>query len=319
MILHYSREQPLPVISRLFYKLRHLGLALVILVVASTAWGKATLLDHYHRLKNGGIVTLPGTHISLASSEQEDLLSAEVNSILHTPFETVAAALSNASNWCQVLPLHFNIKGCTSDTRDGADLLTVYSGRKIYEHPEDSYQMTYQFEIVHQDDGHLSLSLHADQGPISTSDYQIELEAIKVEEGTLLHIHSSYRPSWLSSMLTSAYLSTVGSDKVGFSLIEEDGVSLPVRGIKGIIERNVMRYHLAINAYLSTQSLPEATRHDATLLSWFKQNDSYPQLHEMDEAEYLEIKREEWHNQQKLQRALDEGIELAAAPFHDDE
>ena len=304
----------MPVISRLFYKLRHLGLALIILVMASTASAKTSLLEHYHRLKNGGSVTLPGTQISLASSEQEDMLSAEVNSILHTPFETVAAALADAHNWCQVLPLHFNIKACTYETRNGIELLTVYSGRKIYEHPEDSYEMTYQFEVVINDDKQLSLRLHADHGPVSTSDYLIELEAIKVEEGTLLHIHSSYRPSWLSSMLTSAYLSTVGSGKVGFSQVEEDGASHPVQDIKGVIERNVMRYHIAINAFLNTQSLPEDQRHEATLVSWFKQNDSHPQLHEMDEAEYLEIKREEWHNQQQLQQALDVELKLASAP-----
>ena len=309
----------MPVITRFYRKLRHLGLALVVLFTASMAWGKTSLLDHYHRLKNGDNVTLPGTHISLTSSDQEDLLSAEVNSILHTPFEIVAAALSNASNWCQVLPLHFNIKGCTSETRDGAELLTVYSGRKIFEHPEDSYRMAYQFEIIHQDDSRLSLRLHADQGPLSTSDYRIQLEAMRVKEGTLLHIHSSYRPSWLSSMLTSTYLSTVGRNKVGFSLVEDDGESHPVQGIKGIIERNVMRYHIAINAYLNTQTLPDASRHEATLANWFQQNESYPQLHEMDEAEYLEIKREEWDNQQRLQQALNQGLNLAAAPYLDDE
>ncbi|MES0328313.1 MAG: hypothetical protein ABUK13_09000, partial [Gammaproteobacteria bacterium] len=150
------------IITRLLYKLRHLGFALVILVMASAAWGKATLLDQYHRLKNGGSVTLPGTHINLASTEQDDLLSAEVNSILHTPFETVAAALSQASNWCQVLPLHFNIKACTYENQKEGEVLTIYSGRKIYEHPEDSYEMAYQFEIVRKDDSQLSLLLKAD-------------------------------------------------------------------------------------------------------------------------------------------------------------
>ena len=308
----------MPVIIRLYRKLRHLGLALVILLMASTAWGKASLLDQYHRLKNGGSVTLPGTHISLASSEQDDVLSAEVNSILHTPFETVAAALTQASNWCQVLPLHFNIKACTFETREGVEMLTVYSGRKVYQSPEDSYEMAYQFEIVRQDESGLSLRLHADHGPIGTTDYLIELDAVPVAEGTLLHLHSSYRPSWFSSMLTSTYLSTLGRNKVGFSHVGQDGESPPVQGIKGIIERNVMRYHIAINAFLNTQSLPEASRHDAILTSWFSQNNSYPQLHEMDEAEYLEIKREEWNNQQQLQQAMDEGLKLASSPYLDD-
>ncbi len=308
------------VITRLFRQLRHLLTGLFFLLTASTARAEVALLDHYHRLKHGLSTTLPGTRINLDSSQQDNVLNAEVNSILPTPFETVVAALTQASNWCEVMPLHFNIKACTHKTQDGAELLTVYSGRKIYEAPEDSYQMTYQFEIIEKNDSQLSLRLHANHGPVSTSDYLIELDAVPVAEGTLLHIHSSYRSSWLSSMLTSTYLSTLGRNKVGFSLIEQDGELRPVQGIKGIIERNVMRYHLAIDAFLSTQSLPEATRHDATLTSWFEQNDSYPQqLHEMDETDYLQIKRKEWHNQQQLQRALDEGLQLAAAPYLEDE
>ena len=301
------------IIIRTLYRLRHLGAGFLFLLVASTARGEVTLLKH------GMNTTLPGTDVDLASSEQDDMLSAEVNSILHTPFEIVAASLTQASNWCEVMPLHFNIKACTHEVRDGGELLTVYSGRKIYEPPEDSYQMTYQFEIVQQDDSQLLLRLHADHGPINTRDYKIELQAQRVKAGTLLRIHSSYQPSWLSSMLTSTYLSTVGRNKVGFSLIEDNGESQPVKGVKGIIERNVMRYHLAINAFLSTQSLPQASRHEATLLNWFKQNNSYPQLHEMDEAEYLQIKHEEWDNQQQLQQALDDGLQLAAAPYPGDE
>jgi hypothetical protein len=304
----------LSVINHLFYRLRHLGLALVVLLLSSTAWARSSLLDHYHRLLNGNDTTLPGTHISLASSEQDDVLSAEVNSILHTPFETVAAAMVRASNWCQVMPLHFNIKACTYETRDGVELLTIYSGRKIYEAPDDSYPISYRFEIVRHDDAQLSLRLRADAGPVSTRDYLIELDAMPVAEGTLLHIHSSYRTSWLSSMLTSTYLSTIGRDKVGFSRIEQDGELIPVQGIKGIIERNVMRYHLAINAFLGALSLPEVDRHEATLANWFEQNENYPPLHEMDEAEYLQIKHREWDNQQQLQQALNDRLHLAVAP-----
>ena len=309
----------MPVITRLYHQPRHLGLAFIILFMASTAWGKATLFDHYHLLKNGKNTTLPGTRINLISSVQDDVLSAEVNSILRTPFKTFAAALTQASNWCQVLPLHFNIKACTFETREGIEMLTVYTGRKVYQSPEDSYEMTYQFEIISQDASQLSLRLHADHGPIGTSDYLIELDAVPVAKGTLLHIHSSYRPSWFSSMLTSTYLSTFGRNKIGFSQIEQDGESHPVQGIRGIIERNVMRYQIAIKAFFSTQSQTDTSRHEAMLASWFKQNNSYPQLHEMDEAEYLEIKREERDNQQQLQKALDEGLKLASAPYLDDD
>lgn len=304
----------MPLLSSLYSTLRRHGLALLTLLLATTARAETSLAEHYQKLKDGLVTTLPGSHISLTSSEQDELLSADVNSLLTIPFGTVVTALAQADNWCQVLPLHFNIKACTHENQGGTELLTIYSGRKIYETPADSYAMTYQFEVIKQDDSQLSLRLHANDGPMDTHDYLIELDAIPVAEGTMLHIHSSYRPSWLSSMLTSTYLSTLGRNKTGFSLAEQDGEALPVKGIKGIIERNVMRYQLAIDTFLSAQSRPGATQHDAMLVSWFMQNERYPQLHEMDKAEYLEIKLMEWRNQQQLQLALNKNLQLAEAP-----
>ncbi|MDH5765913.1 MAG: hypothetical protein OEZ38_07850, partial [Gammaproteobacteria bacterium] len=213
----------MPLLSNLYSTLRRHGMALFALLLATSARAETSLVEHYQNLKNGLVTMLPDSRISLTSSEQDDLLSAEVNSLLAVPFDVVVSALAQAGNWCQVLPLHFNIKACTLKNQGSHDLLTVYSGRKIYETPADSYAMTYQFEVIKQDDSQLSLRLHADDGPMDTHDYLIELDAMPVAEGTMLHIHSSYRPSWLSSMLTSTYLSTLGRHKTGFSLAEQDG------------------------------------------------------------------------------------------------
>ncbi|MEN8169233.1 MAG: hypothetical protein ABFS08_03335 [Pseudomonadota bacterium] len=305
----------LPSIRPLYRKLQHLQFVLISLLLSSTAWADASLLERYHKLKNGLSSTLPGTHISLTSSEQSKELSAEVSSILHHPFEMVAGALAEVESWCQFMPLHFNIKACTNETRNGEDFLTLYSGRKSYQSPEDSYKMDYRYKIIQHDEKQLSLRLNAEQGPANTHDYRIEIDALRVEEGTVLRIYSAYQPSLLSSILTRGYLTTLGRDKVGFSRIEQDGESHLVQGIRGIIERNVMRYHLAIDTFLSTQALPETTRHKAALASWFRQNDGYhQQLHEMEQADYLKIKHREWNNQQRLQQALNERIHLAAIP-----
>ncbi|MDH3343180.1 MAG: hypothetical protein OEM07_05605, partial [Gammaproteobacteria bacterium] len=104
-------------ISSFLRKIRRHALALFTLFLATTARGEVALLEHYHKLKNGLVDTLPGTSISLDSSEQDEVLTAEVNSILQTPFETVVAALTQASNWCEIMPLHFNIKACTHEIR----------------------------------------------------------------------------------------------------------------------------------------------------------------------------------------------------------
>jgi len=306
---------PLPVTPALYRNLRRFGLALACLLLVPSAWAEGALLERYRMIRDGSADTLPGTTITLSSSVHAELPSAEVSSILSYPFDTVAAALARAENWCRFMPLHFNIKACTFETKEGEELLTLYSGRKSYQSPEESYEMVYRLETLRRDERQLSLRLHAGHGPANTRDYLIELDALQVEEGTLLHIHSSYRPSLLSAVLARGYLATLGRDKVGFSRIGQTGDPQFVQGERGVIERNVMRYHLAVDAFLSTRTLPESSRHEATLKHWFRQNDGYPQqLHEMDEAEYLAIKRGEWKNQQKLQQALNATIRLATTP-----
>lgn len=289
----------------------HPGIALLLLLLTTVAWGDVSLQERYHALKSGAGPILPGTTISISSTEQGERLSAEVSGLLHTPYATVATTLAELQNWCQFMPLHFNIKACTYRTQEGEQRLTLYSGRKYYQSPEDSYTMTYRFETLQHDAMQLSLRLSAEHGPLGTSDYLIEVDALRVEEGTMIHIHSAYRPSFFSSLLSSGYLATLGRDKVGFSRVELGGESHPVQGLRGVLERNVMRYHFAIQAFLDSQSLPEKERHQAVLASWFRQNNSYPQqLHEMSESEYQEIKRKEWDNQQRLQQQLDAVVQI---------
>ena len=245
-----------------------LGLTLLALLLAGKAWAETSLLERYQELRNGAGTMLPGTTICLTSSDEGKELSAEVSSIIHHPFEMVVSSLEKAENWCQFMPLHFNIKACTYQSREGRKLLTLYSGRKTYQSPDDSYEMTYRFEASRNDQSHLSLKLRADHGPVNTKDYRLEVKAQRDEEGTLLHIYSSSRPSTLSSILTHGYLSTLGRDKVGFSRIQQNGEWRLVQGVRGVIERNVMRYHLAVDSFLSTQPLPETSRHTAALTTW---------------------------------------------------
>ena len=278
----------------------------IALLLATTAWSDTSPADRYQRLKSGADVTLPGTTTSLESSEQKGLVSADVSTILPYPFETVAPALEKAQNWCQFMPLHFNIKACTCEQQSGGEVLTLYSGRKTYQSPDASLAIAYRFEVAKRGDGQLMLHLHTSKGPAGTRDYVLDVDALKVKEGTMLHIHSSYQPSFTSSLLTGTYLATIGHDKIGFTRVTEDGKSHPVKGVRGVIERNVMRYQFAIDAFLNTQSLPAVSRHEAELRYWFKKNDSFPQqLHEMSEKDYLEIKHKEWNNQQMLQQSLD--------------
>jgi hypothetical protein len=117
----------------------------------------------------------------------------------------------------------------------------------------------------------------------------------------------------LSSLLTASYLSTLGRDKVGFSRSSSSAGDSYVKGIRGVIERNVMRYHIAIDAFLASKEQRTASAHEAMLAYWFDHNDSYAQqLHEMPRQEYLSIKHREWRNQQQLQQEIDRRAQLVA-------
>jgi hypothetical protein len=83
---------------------------------------------------------------------------------------------------------------------------------------------------------------------------------------------------------------------VGFSVIERrpDGQPVYVGGVRGVVERNTMRYYLAIDAYLASLTTPPAQQAEKRLRDWFVATERYAlQLHEMDEPDYLAMKRRE--------------------------
>ena len=99
-----------------------------------------------------------------------------------------------------------------------------------------------------------------------------------------------------------AYLATIGRGKVGFTRTGKQSNDQPVyvEGVRGVVERNTMRYYLAIDAYLGALSTPPGEQLEKRLQSWFASTELYPrQLHEVDRATYLEMKRSEYLRMQK--------------------
>ena len=72
-----------------------------------------------------------------------------------------------------------------------------------------------------------------------------------------------------------------------------------IGGVRGVVERNTMRYYLAIDAYLGALSTAPLKQFEKRLQAWFASNEKYPrQLHEVDRATYLDMKRREYLRQQ---------------------
>jgi hypothetical protein len=96
------------------------------------------------------------------------------------------------------------------------------------------------------------------------------------------------------------YLNTIGRDRLGFSMVDahEGGAPALVGGERGAIERNAMRYYLAIAAYLDSLTAPADERVEHRLQAWFEATERYKtQLHEIDLSEYLAMKRHEVQGQ----------------------
>jgi len=92
----------------------------------------------------------------------------------------------------------------------------------------------------------------------------------------------------------------LGRDKIGFTIVSRrpDGQPVYVENVRGVVERNTMRYYLAIESYLAALSAPPQEREELRLRTWFDATERYPmQLHEVSREDYLTMKRHEIRRQ----------------------
>lgn len=73
-----------------------------------------------------------------------------------------------------------------------------------------------------------------------------------------------------------ANLLTVGAEKVGFTLVDNGGAPDFVAGVRGVVERNTMRYYLAIDSFLASQSESPSAQLEKRLQTWFTAVERYP-------------------------------------------
>ncbi|MDD5176397.1 MAG: hypothetical protein PHQ05_08265 [Sterolibacterium sp.] len=71
--------------------------------------------------------------------------------------------------------------------------------------------------------------------------------------------------------------------------------------MRGLLERNTMRYYLAVDTFLSAAGAAPMAQLEQRLQNWFTAVEQYPrQLHEMERGEYLEMKRARCLRQQTV-------------------
>ena len=245
-----------------------------------------------------------GAPIHVESAESDRSVRVDMYGVVDYPFEVVEDALQSPANWCEIAPLHINIKACTFNSGARQNLLTLYSGRKYYQPPSDAYPLKFMFRAVPQA-RFLEVTLSADEGPLGTKDHRILLQAVPLDaRSTLLRFSYTYSHGSMARMAIKSYFATLGRDKVGFSLVGgDDGKKYYVAGVRGAVERNAMRYYLALQTYLDTLKYPESQRFEQRISRWYDLTARYArQLKEIDKNGYLSNKKMERRKQIALQK-----------------
>ncbi|GAC1628994.1 MAG: hypothetical protein NVS9B10_19590 [Nevskia sp.] len=233
--------------------------------------------------------------LHLESNQTGSRLRGEIHAVVEHPFAAVDEALDGPKHWCEVLILQINSKYCHIDGSGEAARLTLDVGRK--DDPADArgYRLVFAYRVIETSPDYFAVRLSAEQGPLNTSDYRIDLEAVALPgRRTFLHLSYAYTYGLAGRLAMKAYLLTGGRGKVGFTNTgtAADGQPLYIDGVRGVIERNTMRYYLAIDAWLATRAAPPGERLQRALSAWFDATERYPrQLHELDRAAYLQAKR----------------------------
>jgi hypothetical protein len=302
-----AMPRPCRTISIVALLLTALGLAAAAQASTATESGRTQLLAAYRllgpRLQQG----TGGAPLTVQTSSRDGLLLGDAYAILDHPYGKVSEALRDGRNWCEILPLHLNVKACTSQTLGSGTRLTVYAGRKTYQPPGQARALHYTYRVLSLDGEYFNATLAADEAAANSPPMALEAVPLNATQ-TLMHArYASQTPLWLR-IATDSYFATVGARKVGFSSTGTGQYGTPVYigGLHGAVERNTLRYYLALETYLSTERAPETGRYDLRLNRWFDLTERNPeQLHEMSKADYLRAKRKERRQQLALQARLD--------------
>jgi hypothetical protein len=268
--------------------------------------GGKTLLAKYPAIKARLEKNQFGIPLYVESKEEYSSLHVDVYGIFEYPFDAVVEALHTPDNWCGITFQLINIKACVFRKVSDQWLLTLYCGRKYYQPPKDAYKLDFNFRIAARQQEYLDIALTAENGPLLTRDHRVRTEAAPLDTGrTFIHFRYDYRYGVLARAAIKSYFATIGRNKKGFSSIATDrqGGPVYVGGVRGSVERNAVRYYLAIQTYMDTLAVPRDQRFEKRISRWYDLTARFPQqLYELDKVEYLANKRREHKNQLMLQK-----------------
>jgi len=246
--------------------------------------------------------------VAVQSEEQDDSLRGDVFGVIDAEFASVKEALSSPADWCRFACLHMNVKAAVHDGAGTNSCVTLYLGGKRYQPPERSEPIVYEFKLEHLGPDYVRVAMTSEAGPHGTREHRLSCEAMPLDDGTCF-VHMRYACSYglLARSGVAVYLNTAGRKRVGFSVVStgEDGEPVYIKGVRGIVERNAMRYYLAVKAHLSTFGMPGDIAFERSIAHWYDYTMLYPeQLDDLRKEQYLRYKRKEREQRRRLQQQV---------------
>lgn len=291
------------------YNIISIGIGLLFLVATADAGPDQSrrFLKRYHQFSKDIKPINRKLPLRIHSDEHERRLHVDVYGIVSQPYKRVANALTYPKVMCDFLILNLNVKTCTYEPAGRQTLMTFYVAGKKYTPLYRSMEIEPYFEQLIKNSHYMRVLLISRKGRLGAKDYNVLIEAAPYGKSTLVRFSSKYIASRLNSAATTTYLKTFARKKVGFSIVGQDEYGKPryVRGMRAVVERDVVRSYLALQAYLETADIPPDNQFDARLKRWFELTELYPrQLHEFSWEDYLRNKSKDHQNQLRLQQRI---------------
>ena len=284
--------------------------ALVLACACCGAWAASdvtpasALLGDYTRMAPALQNNAFGQPMVLQSAESASGLAGDIYAVVPYPFAAVKTEMKSADHWCDVMILHINTKYCHAVAGPQGTRLLVNIGKKTPQPMADASRLVFRYNETRTLKNYFAITLTAKDGPLGTSNYRIRLEVVELpDQQSFVHLTYAYSVGFAGRLAMQTYLATVGAGKVGFSTLAPgaDGETNYVAGVRGVVERNTMRYYLAIDSFLASQREAPAAQLEHRLQAWYSAVERYPrQLHDVDRADYLVMKHAEVLRQQSV-------------------
>jgi hypothetical protein len=235
--------------------------------------------------------------MAVESSDDGHRVMGEIYAVLPQPFEAASAALKDPASWCEILLLHLETKECRVARDNGATVLQAGVVTHYDQPAASAFRVEFNYRLAYESPDYIEARLDAPDGPLDTTDFRIVFEALRTPDGRMFaHMAYAYGYGPVSHIALELYLVTFGRGKVGFTVVgtEPDGAPRYVGGMRGVVERNTVRYYLAVDAWLAATGATRSQRVENALHNWYAAVERYPrQLHEVSEERYLAQKRME--------------------------